>query len=59
MSDGKNSFNEAEASLPRNTGQAGRFAVTGSIRFNEAEASLPRNTTMAYFVSALPSASLQ
>ena len=38
------SFNEAEASLPRNTGAlvTGGAALTS---FNEAEASLPRNTT--------------
>ena len=37
-------FNEAEASLPRNTGSRGEGDAFEGKRFNEAEASLPRNT---------------
>ena len=39
------SFNEAEASLPRNTGNIRSLIdIVGQLGFNEAEASLPRNT---------------
>ena len=37
-------FNEAEASLPRNTFSCGSSAKENDGCFNEAEASLPRNT---------------
>ena len=39
-----NSFNEAEASLPRNTMRTTGLALSPTAGFNEAEASLPRNT---------------
>ena len=37
-------FNEAEASLPRNTFKNSVWGLRAAMRFNEAEASLPRNT---------------
>ena len=42
-------FNEAEASLPRNTSRSGHSQHQASGGFNEAEASLPRNTIRLFF----------
>ena len=50
----RNNFNEAEASLPRNTGSSFMVPTPGEVRFNEAEASLPRNT-----VNVMPSPDIQ
>ena len=42
----KNCFNEAEASLPRNTWHQQSLQYSDTSGFNEAEASLPRNTAV-------------